>query len=268
MGGVYFRGVILAFLLCMPALGFQLAGIPAVRLHRISQNALERDRSSYLQVGRGRGVLAMTVGLLKFGNKMDIRVRLPTRDRLLAEDFIKDPTVIIQSTYDSSKATRLSDTLWRIKFAEIPIPGIDTVSPELDMDFRYANGSIYMQSSQWALKGSKNSQILKDSKFIQSFNIKLQGELTLEYPGRALTSTSPAVAPADISGGLIVAVGFVDFQAQGERPSALQRAPAFVLDGTINFIQSLVTDFVSKKFSTKLLNSFTTFSSAQLVTKR
>lgn len=56
------------------------------------------------------------------GNRMDIRVRLPTRDLVLAEEFLKNPGIIVESTYDKSRLTKLSDTVWKIRFAEIPIP--------------------------------------------------------------------------------------------------------------------------------------------------
>jgi hypothetical protein len=190
--------------------------------------------------------------MMKFGNKMQIRVRLPTRDRALAEEFLKDPTIIIESTYDKSRALRLSETLWRIKFAEIPIPGIDVVSPELEIDFRYDNQSIYMKSDKWALKGNNNGKILKDSKFMSTFNIKLTGQLSIEL-------NSQQNAP-------MVASGWVIYEAEGHKPAVLRNAPSFILDGTINLIQSLVADFVTKKFGAKLLQSFTLYSN-RLVSK-
>lgn len=180
--------------------------------------------------------------LLKFGNNMDIRVRLPTRDVEIAKEFLQDPTIIIESTYDKSRLARLSDTLWKIRLADITIPAIDVISPEMEIEFKAVEGNkITMKSMKWALKGT--GPIMRDSKFLSSFDIKLNGYLELE-------TTSSA---------LIVAVGGVSFEVQGEKPGIFRNAPPFLLETAINLIQGLVVDFASKQFSGRLLKAFTAF---------
>jgi len=180
--------------------------------------------------------------LLKFGNNMDIRVRLPTRDVEIAKEFLQDPTIIIESTYDKSRLTRLSNTLWKIRLADITIPAIDVISPEMEIEFKAVEGNkITMKSMKWALKGT--GPIMRDSTFLASFDIKLTGYLELEVSSSAL----------------IVAVGGVTFEVQGEKPGVFRNAPPFLLETAINLIQGLVVDFASKQFSGRLLKAFTAF---------
>lgn len=197
-------------------------------------------------VGRTARLLMMSNDKLSFGNKMDIRVRLPTRDLGLAEGFMSCPHLIVETAYDHSRYTKVHEGTYIIRFAQIPIPGIDTVIPEIEVDFLTRNSSIQMQSKSCVLKGGP---IVRDTRFLQSFKINLTGQLSIDH-------SKPS---AD---GSLLAVGQVVYAVQGEKPMLLRAAPSFILDGTINFIQNRVADFVMKQFSKKLLRAFQVYAQA------
>eukprot|EP01031_Cornospumella_fuschlensis_P037112 gene37112-45048_t len=193
---------------------------------------------------RAPPIAFMSPDKLSFGNKMDIRVRLPTRDAVLAENFLQQPHLIVEAAYDASQYVKRNNTSYLIQFAQIPIPGVDTVSPEVEVSFVYqpAARRVVMQSQSWTLKGGP---IVRDSQFLKSFHLLLEGVLALELNPQT---------------GAISAVGQVEYSVRGDKPALLRAAPPFILDGTIRFIQSCVADFVLRQFGAKLLAAFQAFS--------
>lgn len=202
---------------------------------------------------------------VNFGNKFDIRVALPTRDGALAETFLQCPADIIQTIYSAEQATQLSPTLWRIRFADVNIPAMDTISPVIEMTFEYLpdSRSIAMRSQSLTLsstQGSKRSSLLSDSSFLASCQFWLDGKLTVEYPSRSTaaprhepTGASAASPPGD-SG--VSCVGHVHYSLVAQKPSIFAFAPSFVLNGAVGIVENLVADFVKKKFSSKLQSAF------------
>lgn len=57
--------------------------------------------------------------------------------------------------------------------------GIDVINPEMEVNFVNTNGTIYMTSGNWTLRGMSGG-ILKDSRFMQSFDVKLSGRLSID----------------------------------------------------------------------------------------
>lgn len=55
---------------------------------------------------------------------------------------------------------------------------------------------------------------------------------------------------------MVCFLGFVNYTIKGAKPGVFRRAPSFLLDGTIDFIQKRVADFVNKKFSVKIMTAF------------
>lgn len=178
---------------------------------------------------------------------MQINIKLPTKDRALVQRFLNDPQYIVESTWDKNKMQRVEQTntssTFLLQFLAIPIPGIDIVTPEIEVKFETIDDIIYMSSGKWSLKGVSGN-ILKDSGFMKSFDISLVGELRASLPDKAALNQ------------LVNTEGFVVYKVQGNKPNAFKRAPAFILDGTINFIQKCVADFVNKRFSAKMTNAF------------
>jgi len=60
-------------------------------------------------------------------------------------------------------------------------------------------------------------------------------------------------------------IGFVNYTIKGAKPGVFRRAPSFLLEGTIDFIQKRVADFVNKKFSVKILTAFRQYKRKSIV---
>jgi hypothetical protein len=117
--------------------------------------------------------------LMSFGSKMAIKIPLPTRDPNLAKAFLSNTDGIVQSTWDKGKFDRLGDGSYLLKFASLPIPGVDTISPEIEVVFINSaqESSITMKSGNWTLKGQTGT--IKDSRFMKTFNIELDGMIAI-----------------------------------------------------------------------------------------
>ena len=179
--------------------------------------------------------------LMYFGNRIDLCIKLPTRDNAIATSFISNPTKIIETTWDGSKRTKINDNSYLLKFRDFPLPGIDSISPEIEVSIDFLDGKLKMLSKEWKIR-SKTGALLKDSKFMKKFDIKLVGEIGIEE----------SVPHASY----VVARGWVEYKVQGTKPTIFRMAPSFVLDGTIRLIQDNVNEYASKEFSERFLKGF------------
>lgn len=188
-----------------------------------------------------------TGDVMAFGDRVDIKIALPSRDRTMVSEFLRDEERLLDATWERGKYRRLSDdSKYLLLFPELVLPGVDTISPEVEVQFTYKDGLIEMQSGNWTLRGMSGT-VLKDSRFVQSFNIVVLGELGIH-------SSTPPLASSPI-----VASGWVEYRVQGEKPGVFKNAPSFVLDVTIKLIQDTVSEFATNQFSTRLLRGFRTF---------
>ena len=169
-----------------------------------------------------------------------MNVALPTNDIELAKTFLSKTEYIVESTWMKGKQTNMGKGTFLLQFLTLPI-GFDTITPEIEVDFVYDPqfSCIRMSSGSWQLKGKEG--VVKDSRFMQSFKIELEGVLT-------------AVASEGSEG--IIVDGWVRYDVKGEKPSVFKRAPAFILDNTIGFIQANVERFAYKEFTGRLLKAF------------
>ena len=191
-------------------------------------------------------------GIMSFGSKIPMKVTLPTRDAELAKTFISNLDSIVESTYEAGKYTKMLDGTYLLQFATLPLPGVDKITPEIEVKFVYCSdeGTIRMNSGNWTLRGTTG--VLKDSRFMQTFAIELEGILTITPQ----TATGP-----------VIAEGFVQYIVQGEKPGIFKRAPSFVLDKTIDFIKDSINDFAEKDFQIKFLKAFRSYALADLKAK-
>ena len=189
-------------------------------------------------------------GLMSFGSKIPMKVPLPTRDAEQAKSFISNLDSIVESTYEAGKYTKMADGTYLLQFATLPLPGVDRITPEIEVKFVYdsTEGTVKMSSGNWTLRGTTG--VLKDSRFMQTFAIELDGFLKIVG-----------------SGDTVVAEGYVQYTVQGEKPSIFKRAPSFVLDKTIDFIKENVNDFAARDFQIKFLKAFRVYALADLKAK-
>ena len=180
-------------------------------------------------------------GVMSFGSKIPMKVTLPTRDAEQARTFISNLDTMVESTYETGKYVKMDSGKYLLKFNTLPLPGVDKITPEIEVQFLYdaAEGTIRMNSGNWTLRGTTG--VLRDSRFMQTFAIELEGILTIV--------TNPG-------SDAVIAEGFVQYVVQGEKPSIFQKAPDFVLDKTIEFIKDSINDFASRDFQTKFQKAF------------
>jgi hypothetical protein len=196
------------------------------------------------------GVLCLAAqDTLKFGDRCDISITLPTRNRALVISYLEQEQLLLEATWEKGKFRRLPSTSgppnpYRLLFPTLTLPGVDTVSPEIDVTIACVNGSIELKSGNWTLRGT-SGHVLKDSRFMESFAITIQGKLCVDEQ----TTPSP-----------VVTRGWVEYRVQGEKPSAFKNAPPFVLDVTIRLIRETVMDFAGKQFANRFLRGFRRFS--------
>lgn len=193
--------------------------------------------------------------LLSFGKRLDINVKLPTRERYMAEAFLEDPSLVVTSTWEKDKIRRIGDNKFVLQLIEIPIPGMDVVLPEVEVVFENIDGIIYMHSGNWTLRGQGSGEVLKDSRFMKSFDFSLKGELRI-VDGSSDNGAGPGSQQQQP---LVVTGGWVQYDVQGRMPRVLRVAPSFVLDGVINFIQSRVVQFVLQRFSNRMIEGYREF---------
>lgn len=217
-------------------------------------------QSSFTQLCGAKGKIDSTQ-VMTFGNRVDIQITLPTRDRTTALEYLQDESSLLESTWEKNKFQKIPATIhstgqekkYLLLFPRLVLPGVDAISPEIEVQFIYANGLIEMKSGNWTLRGDSGN-ILKDSRFLESFNILVEGQLGIpplanqqEQEIGALSSTP------------VVTKGWVEYRVQGEKPSVFKNAPPFVLDVTIKLIQDTVSEYATNQFSTRLLRGFRSF---------
>lgn len=109
----------------------------------------------------------------------------------------------------------------------------------------YENQQVRLQSAEWALKGTSEN-VLKDSRFMKSFDIHLNGYLYIEQPISIKENEKP----------VLEAKGKVEYQVEGLKPKIFRAAPPFVLSGVINVIQEGVMDYTESQFTARFLKAF------------
>ena len=133
----------------------------------------------------------------------------------------------------------------------------------MEVEFKNVGGVVYMKLGRWSLLDGKGN-VLKDANFVSSFDLSLNGQLKMsredDYDSYDFDELSAITRKRPIGGALVRTEGFVVYQVKGRKPGVFRRAPAVILDGTINFVQKCVSDFVNKRFTTKLTKAFREYS--------
>ena len=115
-----------------------------------------------------------------------------------------------------------------------------------------------MSSGNWTLRGNQGA-IVKDSRFMQTFDIKLTGAIKIINNNNNNDNSMTSRNTPDVR-----ANGWVEYKVQGEKPSIFKAAPAFVLNTTIMLIKDTVSEFATSQFSSRFLQAFRKFMLADL----
>ena len=95
-----------------------------------------------------------------------------------------------------------------------------------------------MKSGDWRMLGAGDMKSNDDREFLNSFDISLGGELSIDRG-----------AP----------VGWINYAVSAKKPQLFNSAP-FLLDGTIDFIKVCVKDFVLRTFPREFRRAYEGFS--------
>ena len=124
-----------------------------------------------------------------------------------------------------------------------------------------------MSSGNWTLRGNQGA-IVKDSRFMQTFDIKLTGAIKIinndNTNSNSIKSSSSLSTSSSLHKSDVRAIGWVEYKVQGEKPSIFKAAPSFVLNTTIMLIKDTVSDFATSSFSSRFLQAFRKFMLADL----
>jgi hypothetical protein len=172
----------------------------------------------------------------KFGDKFDLVVKLPTVRGDIARSYIS-PKNILAAVWREGKYTAISPDSFQLSFDSFDIPGFGSITPVTDVTFIVSsNSTIFMQSEKFMLQG--NSILLKDSAFTNSFRFNLRGEFYL--------------TPYKVDKPLALQ-GYVEYQVEGNVPKLLKISP-LLMRNMIKLIQNILKQFVTREFSTKIIN--------------
>lgn len=197
--------------------------------------------------------------MLSFSSKMDITMELPTTNHSLAGAFLENERKILDETWSRSNYVLLDrdKKKYRLTFPPIVLPGVDTILTTIDVRFEYQDGKITLISDNWTLKG-KSGAILKDSRFVQSFNVEIKGELSVkEAP--VIQASAIKAEQLRVPAPPVTAHGWVKYAVEGKKPKIFQQAPDIVLNTSIKLIKETVRDFASNQFRKKFLTAFRSY---------
>ena len=89
----------------------------------------------------------MADSLLKFGDKLVLKIKMPTKDKNIAAGFLSKPHELLEATWDKEKLVRSSIDTYSLRMASLSVPGLD-VTPEIDVTLKYENvGFFYVYQS-------------------------------------------------------------------------------------------------------------------------
>eukprot|EP00607_Mallomonas_marina_P000327 CAMPEP_0182433442 /NCGR_PEP_ID=MMETSP1167-20130531/63264_1 /TAXON_ID=2988 /ORGANISM="Mallomonas Sp, Strain CCMP3275" /LENGTH=223 /DNA_ID=CAMNT_0024622143 /DNA_START=118 /DNA_END=789 /DNA_ORIENTATION=- len=213
-------------------------------------NSLSKSSSllvtSPFQLSKPKKFFQKKDGCITFGAKIPLTIKLPSSNQLLIDEFISDSINILRSTWDSDKYFKIgNENEYLLRFRPIPLIGLDTIIPEIKVDMipDSVKKSSSLKTKSWNLKG--NSKILKDSDFVKSFDIDIEGYIS--------TMNAPEYS----------AQGVVEYTVKGKTPFMFQIAPSFILEKVIDAIQDRVLDFALVQFSSKFVKGFRSYARAQ-----
>lgn len=228
-----------------------------LRGFRSSRNASPRGHMAVLSASRNGDMLYLS-------NRMDIKIGLPTRDHDLAAKFIEDEKKLLDATWERGmyKVVDKKQKKYTLMFPPIGIPGIDTLFTSVEVEFMQTDGKIILRSNDWSIRG-KNGVILRDSRFMETFQVEIMGELSIKEPA-VIKASAIKADDLKVPAPPVVANGWVQYKVEGEKPSVLKKAPPVVMDATVDLIKKISQDFATNQFKARFQSSFRSFLTSEL----
>lgn len=173
--------------------------------------------------------------IVKFGERMTLEVILDQTTSAQVQSFLMNPKKLIEETWDSDMLTQLTTEKYRLKFPTIPFVELQA---EIEIDFIYCakNATILMRGGKCNL----NSKMMKNNDpFLQSFDISLQGSMTVQDNGSSNTRS----------------FGWIEYAVSAKSPRIFRLALP-LQDAAIGFIKKQTKDFVTLNFPGQYLRAF------------
>ena len=89
--------------------------------------------------------------------------------------------------------------------------------PKVEVTFQQADGKVSLRSNDWSIRG-KNGVILRDSNFMETFQIEIMGELSIKEPA-VIKASAIKADDLKVPAPPVVAYGWVQYNVEGEKPN-------------------------------------------------
>ena len=189
-----------------------------------------------------------------FDRKDVLDLELPTKDRYLAERFLKDlhQAYLLENVVDVSAPRGTSNIdKYAAKLLPIPILGLGIVFPKLDFIIdNEKSGIIAAHSTSCSLDWLK-IDTKKETSIDFSVNLKLW--IASDRNG-IYSSLSGKKRP--IGGRKVKLTGYLQYTAEGELPSELRGVTPAALDTAAAFAQKRIKEFSSRGLQVRLRKAF------------
>lgn len=184
-----------------------------------------------------------------FGDCVDIKIRLPTRDKSEAEGFLDDVDRVIKSSWQGRKYTFLGDERYNLILGVPLPPGLGTLESSIVVEFKKKaeQKGIFMTSYEKMLKGK--GPIMNDNGFADSFDLSFKG----------------FIRPEQGDAKIWYYVGQVEYKVFGEIPLPLQIAPPQLLRGAIDVIKGAIKTYAINEVTTNINKEFKSYVTQQRI---
>ena len=72
---------------------------------------------------------------MRFGNQMDLKIKLPSKDTRLATQFISNTEELIKCLWLEDKYRKIEKDKYLLIMNPITIPGFSSITPEIEVEF-------------------------------------------------------------------------------------------------------------------------------------
>jgi len=192
--------------------------------------------------------------------KLAVKVKLPIQDRSMVERFLRESEHLVEGVWDKAKIKKSAPERYLVQLSVIPVPGLNIVSPELEVELSNHKGTLYVNGETCLLRDGCG-RLLTDPA-LASLQVTLSGKLRIsnsnEDSGEAgeEAESHPFIPKKRPIGGPSVYVeGSAEYSISGQPPATLQQN-AQVFDQVATLLQDRFDDFMRNRLPLRLTKTF------------
>lgn len=194
--------------------------------------------------------------------ELAVKVKLPTKDRSIVERFLRETDHLIENVWDKAKIRKLAPERYLVKLSVIPVPGLNIISPELEVELSNHKGTLYVNGEKCLLRDGCG-KLLTDPA-LTSLQVTISGKLRISNSNADENSDEedkdfesrpfiPKKRP--IGGPSVFLEGSADYSISARPPAVLQQnAQAF--DQVAALLRNRFEDFMRNRLPLKLAKTF------------